>query len=136
MGGAAPGSSRARSPSRAIVLTFNPTDRAALDVPGVGEVVYVSTFVVVARIIGSATESLRTERAKAMGRARQIEQLQETTAELAWQIPYTGRPPRIKRPRWAHEPIEKRVAIGRECSRNDEGGPVGDPFAFRPSSDT
>src|SRR5258705_13024051 len=82
-GGHGPGILASALSIAAIILTFDPTHRAALDVPGVGEVVYVTTFVVVALIIGRATESLRAERAKAVGRARQLEQLQETTAELA-----------------------------------------------------
>src|SRR5258708_24527610 len=77
-GGRGPGILASALSIAAIMLTFDPTDRAALDVPGLGEVEYVSTFVVVALIIGGATESLRVERAKAVGRARQLEQVQET----------------------------------------------------------
>src|SRR5258705_132541 len=82
-GGRGPGILASALSLAAIMLTFDPSDRAALDVPGLGEVVYVSTFVVVALIIGGATASLRTERAKAVDRARQLEQVQETTADLA-----------------------------------------------------
>src|SRR5258705_994719 len=82
-GGRGPGILASALSIAAIVLTFNPTYRAALDVPGVGEIEYVSTFVVVALIIGTATESLRAERARVVDRARQLEQVQETTAELA-----------------------------------------------------
>jgi signal transduction histidine kinase len=82
-GGRGPGIFASALSIAAIILTFDPTSPAALDVPGIGKVVYVSTFVVVALIIGTATESLRTERARAIERARQLEQVQETTAELA-----------------------------------------------------
>jgi K+-sensing histidine kinase KdpD len=61
-GGRGPGIFASVLSVAAIMLTFDPTDRAALDVRGFGEVVYVSTFLVVALIIGGATESLRVER--------------------------------------------------------------------------
>jgi len=82
-GGRGPGILASALSIAAIMLTFDPTDRAALDVPGIGEVVYVCTFVVVTLILGTATESLRAERGRAIERARELTQVQETTAELA-----------------------------------------------------
>jgi K+-sensing histidine kinase KdpD len=57
------------------VLFGRSTSPAALDVPGVGEATYLVTFLLVALIIGATTESLRRERARAVERATQLEDL-------------------------------------------------------------
>ncbi len=58
-----------------IVLPIGRADPAAPDVRGVGEAVYTTTFLLVALIIGATTESLRQERARAVGRAMELEEL-------------------------------------------------------------
>jgi signal transduction histidine kinase len=58
-----------------IVLPIGRADPTALDVRGVGEVAYVTTFLLVALIIGATTESLRRERAQAIHRAMALEEL-------------------------------------------------------------
>jgi signal transduction histidine kinase len=59
----------------AIIIIVRHGNPAATDVRGVGEIIFLSTFVLVALVIGAATESLRHERAKAQTRAEQLEQL-------------------------------------------------------------
>ncbi|HEY2065577.1 MAG TPA: ATP-binding protein [Gemmatimonadaceae bacterium] len=59
----------------AIVILVKHGSPAATDVRGVGQIIFLSTFVLVALVIGAATESLRNERAKAQTRAQQLEQL-------------------------------------------------------------
>lgn len=82
-GGRGPGILASALAIAAIVLNFNPSYPAAIDAPGLGQAVYVSTFLVVAWIIGTATESLRDERTRAVERAGELEQVQEATADLA-----------------------------------------------------
>lgn len=59
----------------AIIILVRRGTPAATDVRGVGEAIFISTFVLVALVVGAATESLRHERAKAQARAQQLEQL-------------------------------------------------------------
>ena len=82
-GGRGPGLLAGALSITAIALTFDPTARLALTVPGFAQAVFLSTFLIVAMIIGTTTESLRVERARAVDRASKLERLQEATAELA-----------------------------------------------------
>jgi signal transduction histidine kinase len=58
-----------------IVLRFGRATPAAGDVTGVGEAVYLSTFLLVALIIGATTESLQRARTQAVDRAARLEEL-------------------------------------------------------------
>lgn len=59
----------------ALALPFGRSVPSALDVPIVGEAAYLTTFLLVAWIIGATTESLRGERTRAIDRARRLEEL-------------------------------------------------------------
>ena len=74
-GGLKPGLLSSLISAASIMIPASTEARGALDVPGVGYVMYIGSFVVVALIIGFTTESLRRERARALAQAEELEEL-------------------------------------------------------------
>ena len=66
----------------AIVFLYSRGGQAALDVRGLGETLYLGTFLVVALIIGTTAESLRRAKAEAIERAERLEELASRTMQV------------------------------------------------------